>query len=130
MHKLEKVERVVAAVVGLGWSWAALYGTFHDPDPSAQNIGMIVFRIGCCGAILYWMMRRAFGRRMDTTSWALVVLFLFERVLRAKTVMGAVPGMTLVALAFLGHELERRPERAAQPGVEPDGRLRGRGLTP
>jgi hypothetical protein len=66
---MEKVQRLLAALVGFGWSAKALLRTFHDPDPRAQQAAVILFRVGICGLVLFVFLKRAAGKRMEATTW-------------------------------------------------------------
>jgi hypothetical protein len=121
MRRLEGLQRAVAALVGLTTSLMWLYGTFHDPDPIAQSTSVIGFRVLVCGAVLVIFLKRATGKKMEPTSWALLAFFLLEGIWRAKTTWGSVLSVTLLGVTALGHQIESRLARAAQPGVGADG---------
>ena len=129
MRRLEGLQRVVAALVGVATSLAWLHGTLHDPNPHAQATGVIVFRVVVCAAVLVIFLKRAAGKRMEPTSWALFALFLLEGIWRASTTWGSVLRATLLGATVVGYQIETRLARAAQPGVEPGGPA-ARGLTP
>lgn len=129
MRKLEHAQRVIAALIALGWSAGALLGTFRDPDPWGHNPAIIVFRVAFCGVILFALLRRVVGRRMDAVVWALFALLCVDGISRSRSVLGIGVSVLLVALSFVGYGIERRLRKAVQPGVEPDGPP-ARGLTP
>jgi hypothetical protein len=115
-RRLERLQRVVAALVGVGTSLAWLHGTFHDPNPRAHAIGVIVFRVAVCGAVLVIFMKRAAGKKMEPASWALLAFLLLEGIWRASTTWGSVLRTILLGVTVVGYLLEGRLARTAEPG--------------
>jgi hypothetical protein len=121
VSKLERLQRGLAALVGLGGSLRMLYGTFRDPDPRAHFPGIILLRIAICGYFLLMFARRARGRKLDAIGWAVFSLFLMEGIWRGANIQASVASALCVGLAIVGSALERRLESAAQQGVAADG---------
>jgi len=124
-RRLERWQRVVAALVGVGTSLAWLHGTFYDPDPRAHAIGVIVFRVAVCGAVLVIFMKRAAGKKMEPSSWAFLAFLLLQGIWRASTTWGSVLCAILGGVTVVGYLFEGRLVRTATPGGPA-----ARGVTP
>src|SRR4051812_622110 len=98
MSRLEKLQRVLAALYGVLISSLWLVGTFRDPDPRAQSLDVILFRVAFSALPLYLFMKRALGRKMDAITWGLFSLWMFEGIWKASTVKGYVVAGICVAL--------------------------------
>jgi hypothetical protein len=114
MATKETFQRLLAALVGLGWSSKALYRTLHDPDPRAQQPAVILFRAGICALVLFIFLKRAAGKRMEATTWSGLACFFVVGIWNATTVLQFVISTAVVVAAFIGGELERQLGRAAQ----------------
>jgi hypothetical protein len=129
MRKLEHAQRVIAALIGLGWAVGVLLRAFHDPDPRVHNLAIVVFRVGVCVLILSTLLKRVFGKRMDPMVWAFLAFLCVDGMSRGGSFLRFASSVILFALSFVGYGIERRLQRAVQPGVEPAGPP-ARGLTP
>ena len=104
---------------------AWLHGTFYDPDPRAHAIGVIVFRVAVCGAVLVIFMKRAAGKKMEPSSWAFLAFLLLQGIWRASTTWGSVLCAILGGVTVVGYLFEGRLVRTATPGGPA-----ARGVTP
>jgi hypothetical protein len=129
MRRLEHAQRLTGSLVAVGWTAGALLGTFRDPDPWGHNPAIIVFRLAFCGLILFTLLKRVTGRRVNPLVWAFVALLCVDGVSRARSASILAVSLLLVVLCLVGYGIERRLQKAVQPGVEADGPS-ARGLTP
>jgi hypothetical protein len=117
---VERLQRSLAAIVGLFMASIWVYGTFKDPNPAFQSVWVILFRLVWCALILYCFLRRAVGRRMDPIAWAAFAFLVIPGIWESKTPMGSIVCAISGALTLLGARLEMSQQRAAQQRVAAD----------
>ena len=120
MRTLDRFQRVFAAFVGLFVSWRMLHSTFTDPNPTLHAPAVIVFRVVIIGLILFAFVRRAAGKKLDSTAWGAFGMVFTEGIWKATTMQGSIASFVAVGLAIVGGLIERRLEHAAQPAVAAD----------
>jgi hypothetical protein len=118
---MERLQRAIAAIVGLFTASSWVYGTFTDPNPSFRSIWVILFRLVWSALILYIFLRRAVGRRMDSLAWAGFALLVVPGIWESKTRTGSIVCAISGALILLGARIEMLQQRAAQQRVAADG---------
>jgi hypothetical protein len=129
MAKLEQRLRVIAALLGLSVLALSVCSIFRRSDPVDQRLDVIAVRIIFFAVLAAFFFRRAIGTKMEPVSWGMFAVFTIGWIAWFGNWVGAVASAVCTALASAGAFLELRRERAAQPGVEPDGPS-ARGLTP
>jgi hypothetical protein len=112
---MEKLQRLIAAAAGIvaisGW----VHSTLTDPEPLAQGVPIIAFRLGWCALILGVFFRRAAGRKMEPVAWGFVALVVIPGVWEGKSlvrsVTAAIAGGLIVIAARIEFLLQQRTIR-------------------